>query len=137
MTRQASDAATTATGAPLGRTSDVLAISIRQPWAHLILTAGKDIENRSWPTQQRGRVLIHAGRTTVEDPETIRRLGLPLGGIVGSVEIADCVSASDSRWWSGPWGWVLRDPRPLQFTPCTGRLGFFRPDLPPGTVLEG
>lgn len=30
------------------------AISIRQPWAWLILNAGKDIENRDWPTNFRG-----------------------------------------------------------------------------------
>jgi hypothetical protein len=113
---------------------DMWAISIRQPWAHHILHSGKDVENRTWPTKRRGRVLIHTGRTTVEDPETIRRLGLPLGGIVGSVEIVDCVPRSDSRWWSGPWGWVLRNPRPLPFTPCQGALGFFRPDLPAGLI---
>ncbi|WP_299440223.1 ASCH domain-containing protein [uncultured Rhodospira sp.] len=115
----------------------MIAISIRQPWAHHILHDGKDVENRSWPTKVRGRVLIHAGLTTVEAPETIRRLGLPLGGIVGSVEIVDCLDHSDSRWWCGPWGWVLRDPRPLPFVACRGKLGFFRPDLPAGTVLDG
>ena len=38
----------------------MLALSIRQPWAWLILNGGKDIENRSWPTKVRGRVLVHA-----------------------------------------------------------------------------
>ena len=36
------------------------ALSIRQPWAWLILHGGKDIENRTWATKLRGRVLIHA-----------------------------------------------------------------------------
>lgn len=36
------------------------ALSIRQPWAWLILHGGKDIENRSWNTNFRGRFLIHA-----------------------------------------------------------------------------
>jgi len=38
------------------------AISIRQPWAWLIVNGYKDIENRSWPTKFRGRVLIHASK---------------------------------------------------------------------------
>lgn len=40
----------------------MLALSIRQPWASLILKAGKDIENRCWQTKVRGRVLIHAAK---------------------------------------------------------------------------
>ena len=38
-------------------------LSIRQPWAWLILHGGKDVENRNWATKVRGRVLIHAGST--------------------------------------------------------------------------
>lgn len=34
------------------------AITIRQPWASLIVHGIKDIENRSWQTNFRGRVLI-------------------------------------------------------------------------------
>ena len=40
----------------------MLALSIRQPWASLILKAGKNIENRDWPTKYRGRILIHAAK---------------------------------------------------------------------------
>ena len=40
----------------------MMALSIRQPWAWLILHAGKDIENRDWPTRFRGRFLIHASK---------------------------------------------------------------------------
>lgn len=38
------------------------AISIRQPYAYLIVNGKKDIENRNWKTKQRGRVLIHASQ---------------------------------------------------------------------------
>lgn len=133
----------------------MMALSIRQPWASLILKAGKDIENRCWPTKLRGRILIHAakGMTRNEHEDaiefavramrarprvgvkttTLRELGfafedLPRGGIVGSVEIADCVSASASPWFVGEYGFVLRDPKPLPFTPWKGQLGFF--DVP-------
>ena len=42
------------------------AISIKQPWASLIAHGIKDIENRSWRTNYRGRVLIHAGASKKE-----------------------------------------------------------------------
>jgi hypothetical protein len=38
------------------------ALSIRQPWAWLIVNGYKDIENRSWATKFRGPVLIHAAK---------------------------------------------------------------------------
>jgi len=37
-------------------------ITIRQPWPFAMLTLGKDVENRSWPTSYTGPVLIHAGK---------------------------------------------------------------------------
>jgi hypothetical protein len=36
-------------------------ITIKQPWAHLIVAGTKNIENRNWPTNYRGPVLVHAG----------------------------------------------------------------------------
>mgnify|MGYP002359850962 FL=1 len=36
------------------------ALSIRQPWAGLIIHGYKDIENRDWPTRYRGPLLVHA-----------------------------------------------------------------------------
>lgn len=104
-----------------------LALSIRQPWCHHILHDGKDVENRTWPTRFRGPVLIHASKTP-EDAAYCRERRLPLGGIVGVMEIVDCVTAWDSQWWCGPYGFVIRNARPLPFVPCKGRLGFFRPD---------
>ncbi|MNQ62267.1 ASCH domain protein [compost metagenome] len=38
------------------------ALSIRQPWAWLIIHGGKDVENRSWHTKHRGRFLVHAAK---------------------------------------------------------------------------
>lgn len=134
----------------------MMALSIRQPWASLILKAHKDIENRCWPTKVRGRILIHAAKGMTRDEHedalafavdailadprnagakktTLRALGfafedLQRGGIVGSVEIVDCVSKSESPWFVGDFGFVLRDPQPLPFVPWKGQLGFF--DVP-------
>lgn len=47
------------------------------------------------------------------------------GGIIGSVEIVDCVEHSYSPWFMGPHGFLLRNPVSLPFVPCRGRLGFF------------
>ena len=118
----------------------MIALSIRQPWASLILKAGKDIENRCWPTKFRGRILVHAAKGCTRDEleaaldfaedasgtrYTVDLKTIPRGGIVGSVEIVDCVSASASPWFVGEFGFVLRDPQPLPFTPFKGSLGFF------------
>ena len=121
-----------------------IALSVRQPWAWAIIHAGKDIENRSWQAvnhglRKRGRVAIHAakGLTRAEYDEArafIDGLGwccpdphaLWRGGIIGSVEVVDVVGESDSPWFFGPRGLVLRDPRPCPFVPAQGALGYFR-----------
>lgn len=122
------------------------ALSIRQPWAWLILNAGKDIENRNWSTRYRGTVLVHAGKRFDQDgylwamANTDIGLRMPgifefeneegfLGGIVGAVDIVDCVQQSASPWFCGPNGFVLANPQPLLFQPCRGALGFFEPRI--------
>jgi hypothetical protein len=47
------------------------------------------------------------------------------GGIIGTAEIVDVVTGSESRWFAGPVGLVLRDPLPIEPIPCRGALGFF------------
>ena len=117
------------------------AISIRQPWAWLIVNGHKDIENRIWEPKLRGRVLIHAGKsksdTTPEALAHIKRryhvANLPesfdTGGIVGLAEITDCVSRHRSKWFHGPFGWTLANARRLPFKPCNGQLKFFTPKI--------
>jgi hypothetical protein len=122
-----------------------MALSIRQPWAWAILHAGKDVENRTWPTRFRGPVAIHAakGMTKGEYDEFVElgralhragrwtgpfipeREALSRGGIVGAAEVADCVGSSASPWFFGAYGFVLLNVRPVEFTPCKGALGFF------------
>ena len=109
---------------------------VRQPWAWLIVEGYKDIENRSWRTRFRGPLLIQAAasRPTTEALAEARRkrVRLPVsfetGGIVGTVEVTDCVETSRSKWFHGPFGWVLSAARPLPFTPHKGRLGLFDAD---------
>lgn len=127
-----------------------LAISIRQPWAWAIVHAGKDIENRDWATSRRGPICIHAAKGmtkgeyadanrfiqravgVVDQAWLDRWLGvtaaeflLDRGGIIGTAEIAGCVSASESPWFMGQYGFVLRNVKPVEFIPVKGSLGFF------------
>jgi hypothetical protein len=118
----------------------MIALSIRQPWAWVILHRGKDVENRTWPTKFRGRLLIHAAKIMRNEDwragymafsRCAQSLGmegpqaLDYGGIVGSVELVDCVTESASPWFAGPFGFVLRNPQPLPFRPFRGRLRLF------------
>lgn len=122
-----------------------LAISIRQPWAWLIIHGIKDVENRRWWTGVRGWVGIHAARSidhqAVADLADRRPdLRLPgeyqVGGIVGRAVVVDCVSDHPSPWFEGPHGFVLSGAEPLDFRECRGGLAFFRPNYQP-TPAEG
>jgi len=114
-----------------------VALSIRQPWAHRILHGGKDVENRDWPTRFRGSVLIHAGKGVDAEDRDDLTADMALGGIVGMVDIVDCVTGLDSKWFCGRYGFVLRDARPLAFLPCRGALGFFKPDIDLAALRPG
>jgi hypothetical protein len=112
------------------------AISVKQPWAFLIVNGNKDIENRSWPTKYRGHVFIHASKEIDQSAKQLYRDLIPasvyskenLGGIVGGVTIADCVEKHESKWFQGPHGFVLADAYPLPFRALRGRLGIFNCD---------
>ena len=96
------------------------AISLHQPWASLLAHGLKLCETRAWPIFHRGPLLIHAAkRWTPEQAETClglffrRRLesvgvvftaveaearagwNLPLGKIVGRVDVTDCFATAD------------------------------------------
>ena len=118
------------------------ALSVRNPWAWLIVQGLKDIENRTWQTSYRGPVLIHAGVTKanridmqiVEEMAGVLGFRLPkdfrYGGIVGVCNITGCVRRSDSPWFEGPYGLVVANGRPLPFLPMKGQLSFFDVNLP-------
>lgn len=135
-------------------------LSIRQPWAWLILNAGKDLENRKWKTKFRGRFLIHAakGMTKKEYEECklwvianieygldLVRNKLPCyeqferGGIVGEATIIDCIDIENGalgrRWFMGPYAFVLKDIKKLPFKPMKGMLGLFTKDIKKGDKL--
>ena len=96
-------------------------LSVGQPWAHAIMYYAKDVENRSWSTTYRGRMWVHAssrGAFLDRWPGTVAlggEHGMPIGVIVGSVDITDVVRGHTSPWSWGPdlYQWVVSDPRPL------------------------
>ncbi|GAA3701861.1 hypothetical protein GCM10022204_18430 [Microlunatus aurantiacus] len=104
------------------------ALTIKQPWAELIVEGLKDVENRSWRTAYRGRLAVHAGlrRADFDDlaldamPKKYRRpienawqRHADAGKVLGTVELVDCIEGSRSPWAiDGYWHWILRDPRP-------------------------
>lgn len=122
------------------------ALSLTQPWAWLVVHAGKDIENRTWNTPLRGDFLIHASKGMKGSDydaawETARSIdqnvawnippkeALERGGIVGVATLYDVLSKTTRP--HVPWhmwdqyGFRLRDVRPLPFLPCKGALGFW------------
>jgi hypothetical protein len=132
----------------------MLALSVQQPWACLILAGIKRVENRTWRTDHRGRVALHASRLAVrswsdvfavdgppvafgdevafEDDGTVLPAlsALPVGAIVGTVEVYDCLDVDDlpaeldlDPMAEGPWCWLLREPRALAVPfACKGHL---------------
>lgn len=146
------------------------ALSIRQPWASLIIKGAlvfksvdigggssrvefaglvfKDIENRDWRTDFRGRIYVHAPTKEDDFLETMKWLGEHIGlapfscmllsskeyspreCIIGEVDVVDCVSESKSRWFVGKYGFVLANPKAYEIPiKCKGKLGFFEPEM--------
>src|ERR1700737_2176326 len=73
------------------------ALSLKQPWAALLVHGRKTIEVRRWPTARRGRILIHAARVPDERPEAwvhvapeLLETAQLLGGILGAGDLTDC-----------------------------------------------
>lgn len=84
-------------------------------------------------------MLIHAGKkpdrpfnwdnVPIRPPRSIRDIphweNFEYGGIVGIAEIVGCVTESESPWFFGEYGFLIRNAQPLPFYPCRGQLGFF------------
>lgn len=69
-------------------------LTIKEPWATLIVNGYKKYEFRSWKTNYRGKILIHAGLGI--DKESLYlfkdyNLEYSRGEIIGEAEITDCI----------------------------------------------
>ncbi len=128
-------------------TRAVKCISIKQPWATLIIQYGKIVENRTRGTRYRGDLLIHASLSydhegdmylhsmpVFSDIPSFVPHQLPKGCIIGKAKLIDCVRTHPSRWFCGPFGLVLNDTWLfLEPIPYKGALGLF--DVP-GELIE-
>ncbi len=131
----------------------MIALSIKQPWATLVVHGLKSIEIRRWTSKRRGRVLIHAGKRPDVRPQgwaylpaSLRDRANLLGGIVGSAEIEDCCTYADverfrahgpqhfndAQWFEPPclFGFVLKNAHVLPFRECDGWVRFFEVNHP-------
>lgn len=114
------------------------ALSIRQPWAWLIVNGFKRPENRTWKRTFPRRCLVHAGQTfdregydwVCENFKAIAAVmpapeDFPRGGIVGVVDMVDCVDQMDDPFFFGPYGYICDNAQPCKLVECKGQLGFF------------
>lgn len=123
------------------------AITVCEPYASAIIRGPKRVENRQQPWKFRGRLLIHAGKSTkfmgtltaaeLADWPEYDESKLTFGAILGSVEVYDCVELrrpmSDDPWACGPYCLLLRDPESFAVPiPYRGALGLF--DVPDEVV---
>lgn len=130
------------------------ALTLKAPWGWAVLHAGKDVENRSHRrfANLRGRIAIHQSQRVtraeyLEACACIRRhSGLEAphydqaghGCVIGTVEVTRFVSHSQSPWFVGPYGLVLRNPRPFAHPlPAKGQQGiwFWKPPIEQKEVL--
>jgi|LGOV01.1.fsa_nt_gb hypothetical protein len=85
------------------------AITIWQPWAHLIIRGEKTIETRSWSTRVRGTIAIHAAKkdclkninalsqkekdffyNAQKYNDYNNEICFPLGVIIGTIDLVGC-----------------------------------------------
>ena len=114
------------------------ALSLKQPFAELILQGRKKIELRKWNTNFRGEFLIHSSKNL--DKDAMKKFGfseLPLGFIVGKAELIDVkkyktksehdkdkkLHLANSSW--GNYGFILKNPKRIKPIPAKGKLGFW------------
>jgi len=120
----------------------ILALSIRQPWAELILCGKKTIELRSWTTDYRGPLWVHTGIKS--DPELEHAFGLKnlfKGGYVGIAVLTEVTPLDRATWeldrpkhldpgdyQAGYFSWKLESPcRFIAPIPGPGKLGLYHP----------
>jgi hypothetical protein len=124
------------------------ALSLKQPWATLLVHGLKTVEVRRWPTARRGRVLIHAATVPDERPEAwqlvpeeLREEARQGGGIIGAAELTDCLAyrtaeafaadcarhRNDPSWFEGPvlYGFRFVNAVVLPFRRYPGWMRFF------------
>jgi len=140
----------------------MVAISIRQPWAEFVVGGRKKIENRTWKSNYRGVLLIHAsqredtkwksalehvqGRIEAEQylsQKVIGRMGraieYPKRALVGAVIMVECNLVNDDGWgqvgrWWHRYESAIRFKKPIVWS---GRKTIFHVEMNPSQFDEG
>ena len=115
------------------------ALSLKQPWAELILQGRKKIEVRKWNTKFKGEFLIHTSK--IFDKKAMKKFGfidLPCGFIVGKAKLINVKNygSNKSKFNEdknlhlattdfGKFGFVLSDVRRIKPIPAKGKLNFW------------
>ncbi|MGP1718591.1 MAG: hypothetical protein ACTS9Y_15570 [Methylophilus sp.] len=128
------------------------ALSLKQPFAWLIANGYLLVDDRSWGTQYRGPILIHASKGLYEayyqhirsntDVPIPDRDKLEYGGVVGIANLVLCskpgelpagISREQRAHFGGVhqeyFGFLFEQARPLPLLPCAGKLGIFEIDI--------
>lgn len=124
-------------------------LTINQPFATLIVEGLKEYEFRTWKTNYRGEILIHAGKSV--DKKAMKKyeyLGLeyPKSCIIGKATITDCIKIDDNarkilkeknsiiysniidnKDWNG-YGFKLENVEKLENIEVCGKLSFWEFD---------
>jgi hypothetical protein len=114
------------------------ALSLKQPWAELILQGKKKIELRKWNTHFRGNFLIHCSK--ISDKKNMDKFGfdnLPLGFIIGQANLVGVKKYSDDEEFIedkdkhlatknfGTYGFILKNVKRIKPIPAKGQLNFW------------
>lgn len=122
------------------------ALTISQPFASLILSGEKWVENRRWWTDYRGPLAIHAGKgTQYLDREELATY--PTGCVIAVADLVACVNIAtplntemkaagitavqlvSHKHAEGPWCWVLQNVRAVDpVVPYRGAQGLWEWD---------
>lgn len=123
-------------------------LTIKEPWASLIIEGYKKYEFRSWKTTYRGKILIHAGLNIEKDMlERFKdyELNCIKGAIIGEAELVDCVLVDSELNQQlrkidpivygrsnhvETYGWKLKNVKKYEKPiPCKGKLGLWNYDI--------
>lgn len=122
------------------KTDFISALSLDQPFAHMICHLGMNVESRGWTTARRGTIAIHAtAKTSKAEFEWVKdTFGIEIdpadvdrSAIIGLAEVVDVVtektlSKKTAKWFIGPYGFVLENivclPEPV---PAKGNRKFW------------
>ena len=100
------------------------AISLKQPWANLVVQGKKTIETRKWATTYRGDLVICSSKNPKIEPAGYALCVAELYHIEPmkkSHEKRACIKV-----YPGAHSWFLRNIRPLKtLVPVKGKLGVF------------